>query len=114
MNSIIKTENKDCISFTNDYNFKIEQTEKISSSFLLIKNFKKYYNLEPLFDENLEANQDLDFGIFLNMKKIKTYRKSTEQVIINKGVSSMFKNNMNKLNKKQKSLEYIKNKYGNN
>lgn len=103
---------KECISLTNDYTKGIIKTEKISTGLLLIVNFKKKYNLEIYFDEELEANQDLDFGIQLNNARIETYRYSTEDVIINKGISSMFTSDMNKLNKKQKSLDYIKNKYG--
>lgn len=106
---------KDCISFTNDYNEGITNTHSISSSFLLLKNFKKFYNLEPLFDEYLEANQDLDFGISLNKLGIKTYRNSTKEVIIYKGESSMFSNDLNKIYKKNKTLQYIETKqYGNN
>lgn len=102
----------DCLSLTNDYHKGITPTEKISSGILLLSNFKKKYNLEIYFDENLKANQDLDFGITLNKLGIKTYRKSTKDVIINRGISSMFENNINKLNRKQKSLDYIKNKHG--
>ncbi len=106
---------EDCISLTNDYYKETAETHKISSSFLILKNFKKYYNLEPFFDESLEANQDLDFGIILNKLGIKTYRKSTDEVVIYRGKSSMFKNGMNKLYKKQKALQYIETKhYGNN
>lgn len=104
--------NFDCLSLTNDYHKGITPTEKISSGILLLSNFKKKYNLEIYFDENLKANQDLDFGITLNKLGIKTYRKSTKDVIINRGISSMFENNINKLNRKQKSLDYIKNKHG--
>lgn len=112
LNNIVELDNKDCISFTNDYYNRIEQTEKISSSFILLSNIKKKYNIKVYFDENLEANQDLDFGISLNKAGIKTYRNSTNDVTIYKGVSSIFKSNMNKLNKKQTSLNYIINKYG--
>ena len=44
-NKIFIEEDKDCISFTNDYYINITNTEKISSSFLLLKNFKKHYNV---------------------------------------------------------------------
>lgn len=112
LNSVIIPDNKDCVSFTNDYHYKIEQTEKISSAFILLSNLKKKYDIEVYFDESLEANQDLDFGIILNKVGIKTYRNSSKEVTIYRGSSSMFKSNMNKLNKKQKSLNYIINKHG--
>lgn len=102
----------DCTCFTNDYEKGLKETEQINSAILIISNFKTRYSIEIYFDENLEANQDLDFGITLNLAGIKTYRQSTNNVIINTGVSSMFTNDMNKLNKKQESLEYINNKHG--
>ena len=101
----------DLLSLTNDYDKNLKETSHISSSFMIIKNFNKFYNIKPFFDENLEANQDLDFGINLNSLNIKTYRKSDNRVIIYKGKSSMFNNNMNKLNKKQESLNYINKKW---
>lgn len=112
INSLIY-ENLDCVSFVNDYYKKITETYKISSSLLLLKNFKKFYNKKPYFDETLDANQDLDFGLNLNSLNIKTYRKSSNEVTIYKGKSSMFKNNMNKIIRKQKSLEVILKKYKN-
>ena len=101
----------DCISFTNDYNKDSVKTPSISSSFMIIKNFNKFYNLKPYFDESLEANQDLDFGLTLNNLSLSTYRKSDNRVIIYQGKSSMFTSNMNKLNKKQKALNYINEKW---
>ena len=65
------------------------------------------------FDENLEANQDLDFGTTLNKLRFKTIRNSTEQVEIFRGQSSMFENGADKIYKKQKSLTQIKIKYEN-
>ncbi len=105
-------ERLDCISFNNYYSKEIEETFKISTGLLLISNFKKKYNLKPYFDETLEANQDLDFGLTLNRLGIKTYRKSTDNIIVYKGPSSMFKNKMDNLYKKQTSLTYILNKHG--
>ena len=72
-------------------------------------------NIRPklFFDETLEANQDLDFGIILNKAGFKTIRNSTEQVEIFRGNSSMFENGNDKIYKKQKSLIQIKNKYEN-
>ena len=99
----------DCESYVNDYNKGITITEKISSSFLVLKNIRP----EIFFDETLEANQDLDFGTTLNKLRFKTIRNSTEQVEIFRGQSSMFENGADKIYKKQKSLTQIKNKYEN-
>lgn len=104
-------ENIDCLSLTNDKITGRYETNKISTSFLVISNFKIKYNLEPFFDENLDSNQDLDFGLKLNSLGIKTHREFSDNVVIYRGQSSMFKNNMNKLNKKQKSLDYINKKW---
>lgn len=106
-------ENLDCVSFTNDFTKGYKETSKISSSLLYLKNLKKLYNTEVYFDENLEANQDLDFGISLNKLGVKTFRKSSEEVEIFKGKSSMFSSNMNRLNKKEKALVYILKKHKN-
>ena len=65
------------------------------------------------FDEKLEANQDLDFGITLNNLGFKTIRNSTKQVEIFRGQSSMFENGVDKIYKKQKTLIQIKKKYEN-
>ena len=111
-NKILIADEIDCISLTNDYKKEQKITEKINSSFLIINNFKIKYQLELYFDENLEANQDLDFGIQLNNFNIKTLRQSSEDIVIYRGKSSMFSSNMNRINKKQKSLDYIKKKYG--
>ena len=99
----------DCESYVNDYNKGKTFTEKISSSFLVLRNIR----LMIFFDENLEANQDLDFGTILNKLRFKTIRNSTEQVEIFRGQSSMFENGADKIYKKQKSLTQIKNKYEN-
>ena len=99
----------DCESYVNDYNKGKTFTEKISSSFLVLRNIRPMI----FFDENLEANQDLDFGITLNKLRFKTIRNSTEQVEIFRGQSSMFENGADKIYKKQKSLTQIKNKYEN-
>ena len=99
----------DCESYVNDYNKGKTFTEKISSSFLVLKNIRP----KLFFDETLEANQDLDFGIILNKAGFKTIRNSTEQVEIFRGNSSMFENGSDKIYKKQKSLIQIKNKYEN-
>lgn len=103
--------NYDLLSLTNDSSNLILETKNISSSVMILKNFKKFYNLEPFFDENLEANQDLDFGIKLNSLGIRTYRKSDQRAVIYRGKSSMFATNMAKLNKKQNSLNYIEKKW---
>ena len=99
----------DCESYVNDYNKGKTFTEKISSSFLVLRNIRPMI----FFDENLEANQDLDFGTTLNKLRFKTIRNSTEQVEIFRGQSSMFENGADKIYKKQKSLTQIKNKYEN-
>ena len=99
----------DCESYVNDYNKGKTFTEKISSSFLVLRNIRPMI----FFDENLEANQDLDFGTTLNKLRFKTIRNSTEQVEIFRGQSSMFENGADKIYKKQKSLIQIKNKYEN-
>lgn len=99
----------DCESYVNDYNKGKTFTYKISSSFLVLKNLRP----KVFFDETLEANQDLDFGIVLNNAGFKTIRNSTEQVEIFRGNSSMFENGSDKIYKKQKSLIQIKNKYEN-
>ena len=103
------TPSVDCESYVNDYNKGKTFTEKISSSFLVLKNIRP----KLFFDETLEANQDLDFGIILNKAGFKTIRNSTEQVEIFRGNSSMFENGSDKIYKKQKSLIQIKNKYEN-
>ena len=99
----------DCESYVNDYNKGKTFTYKISSSFLVLRNIRPMI----FFDENLEANQDLDFGTTLNKLRFKTIRNSTEQVEIFRGQSSMFENGADKIYKKQKSLTQIKNKYEN-
>ena len=99
----------DCESYVNDYNKGKTFTYKISSSFLVLKNLRP----KAFFDETLEANQDLDFGIVLNNAGFKTIRNSTEQVEIFRGNSSMFENGSDKIYKKQNSLIQIKNKYEN-
>lgn len=101
----------DCLSLTNDYNKELKNTEKISSAFLILCNFRKKYNLKPYFDKELDSNQDLDFGLNLNRYKIKTYRQSSDIIIINKGTSSMFKNKANMVYRKQQTLKYLINKY---
>lgn len=101
----------DCLSLTNDYSKELIKTEKINSAFLVLSNFKKKYKLTPYFDEELDSNQDLDFGLRLQQYNINTYRQSSDIVIINKGVSSMFKNKANMVYKKQQSLKYITDKY---
>lgn len=103
------TPSVDCESYVNDYNKGKTFTEKISSSFLVLKNIRP----KLFFDETLEANQDLDFGIILNKAGFKTIRNSTEQVEIFRGNSSMFENGVDKIYKKEKSLIQIKNKYEN-
>ena len=103
------TPSVDCESYVNDYNKGKTFTEKISSSFLVLKNIRP----KLFFDETLEANQDLDFGIILNKAGFKTIRNSTEQVEIFRGQSSMFENGVDKIYKKEKSLIQIKNKYEN-
>ena len=99
------TPSVDCESYVNDYNKGKTFTEKISSSFLVLKNIRP----KLFFDETLEANQDLDFGIILNKAGFKTIRNSTEQVEIFRGNSSMFENGVDKIYKKEKSLIQIKN-----
>lgn len=101
--------NTDCESYVNDYYKEKTVTERISSSFLVLKNIRPMI----FFDEKLEANQDLDFGIALNNAGFKTIRNSTEQVEIFRGQSSMFNNGADKIYKKQKSLTQIKMKYEN-
>lgn len=114
LNNKLPKINVDCISYTNDYNKCLLKTEEIGTGLLYIKNFKQLYGKSIFFDEKLEANQDLDFGINLNSQGILTYRYSTEYITIFKGESSMFKSNMSKINKKKKALNYINNKYGRN
>jgi len=98
---------KDFESFTNDFYESSVETHKISSSFLVLKNIRpKIY-----FDESLCANQDLDFGIRLKKEGFKIYRTSTKKVEIFRGTSSMFENGADKIYKKQKALNQIKNKY---
>ena len=99
----------DCESYVNDYNKCKTFTEKISSSFLVLKNIRP----KVFFDETLEANQDLDFGTTLNKAGFKIIRNSTKQVEIFRGQSSMFENGADKIYKKQKSLMQIKIKYEN-
>lgn len=100
---------KDCESFTNDFYESSIETHKISSSFLVLKNIRpKVY-----FDEDLDANQDLDFGINLKLNGFKSYRTSCEKVEIFRGASSMFDNGADKIYKKQKALTQITKKYEN-
>lgn len=103
----ISVDDKDCVSYTNDYDKGFKQTEKISSAFLVLKNIKEY------FDETLDANQDLDFGLMLVNKGYSVYRYSSDIVNINRGQSSMFKNKMYALHKKQEALKIINKKYDN-
>lgn len=103
----ISVDDKDCVSYTNDYDKGFKQTERISSAFLVLKNIKEY------FDETLDANQDLDFGLMLVNKGYSVYRYSSDIVNINRGQSSMFKNKMYALHKKKEALKIINKKYDN-
>lgn len=103
------TPNKDCESLTNDFYESSIETHKISSSFLVLKNIRP----EIYFDEDLDANQDLDFGINLKLNGFKSYRTSCKKVEMFRGASSMFKNGVDKIYKKQKALTKITKKYEN-
>lgn len=102
----------DVLSLTNDYSSELRKTYNISSSFLLIKNINKKYGKKYFFDESLTSNQDLDFGINLITNGLQVYRLKEIKIIINRGKSSMFKNDMEKIKMKSKSLKEIINKWG--
>lgn len=102
----------DVLSLTNDYSSELRKTYNISSSFILLKNINKKYGKKYFFDESLTSNQDLDFGINLVTNDLKVYRLKEKKVIINRGKSSMFKNDMEKIKMKSKSLNEIINKWG--
>lgn len=108
------TEIRDCICFTNDYSGKIKENGDLGISLLLLRNFRKAYNIRPCFDENLDACDDYDFGLTLKSLGIKVCRYPTDNVVIYRGQSSMFTNGMNKLYKNQMALNYISNKNGRN
>lgn len=99
--------NSDCVSFTNDFRKNDCNTTNISSALLKLKNLKKHYNTKLYFDENLEANQDFDFARNLLHSKFSTEIINSKNVQINKGVSSMFKNPQERLQKKIDSYKLI-------
>jgi hypothetical protein len=101
----------DCLSLTNDYNKKIIKTVFINSAFLIICNFYKKYNIKLYFDEALDSNQDIEFGLNLLKNNINSYRLFSSDIVINKGISSMFKDMGDRIYKKQQSLKYINDKY---
>lgn len=95
------------LSLTNDFSEELKETSEISSSILILKKLtEKLY-----FDESLNANQDLDFGINLTRNGFKTYRLKDTSVILNRGKSVMFTNPMQKLYLKKVALEKIKLKW---
>lgn len=104
LNNNVAVGSKKCVSFTNDYKKGYTLTSSISTSFLVLKNIGEY------FDENMDANQDLDFGIQLNKKGIETWRYSSDEVNVYRGKSSMFKNKAEAIYRKRKALEKINRK----
>lgn len=97
----------DVLSLTNDFSSELKETHEISSSLLIIKKLSE----RIYFDESLNANQDLDFGINLTRNGFKTYRLKDTSVLLNRGKSVMFNNPMHKLYLKRVSLEKIKIKW---
>lgn len=97
----------DVLSLTNDFSSELKETYEISSSLLIIKKLSK----RIYFDESLNANQDLDFGINLTKNGFKTYRLKDISVVLNRGKSVMFKTPMQKVYLKKLSLEKIKIKW---
>ena len=101
----------DCICFKNDYNKGLTETFKISASLMLLRNFRKAYNIIPFFDESLLAAEGIDFGMTLNELGIKTYRKSTDDIIVFKGQSSIFENPLKKVYELTQDYKYLYNKH---
>jgi hypothetical protein len=97
----------DVLSLTNDFSEELKETHEISSSLLIIKKLSE----RLYFDESLNANQDLDFGINLTRNGFKTYRLKDTSVVLNRGKSVMFNNPMHKLYLKKATLEKIKIKW---
>lgn len=97
----------DVLSLTNDLSTELRETHEISSSILIIKKLSK----RIYFDESLNANQDLDFGINLTRNGFKTYRLKDTSVMLNRGKSVMFDNPMQKIRMKNESFEKIKIKW---
>jgi hypothetical protein len=102
----------DVLSLVNDKREKIFETPFIHSTVLIIKNLNKLYNKKIFFDETLDANQDYDFGINLVKNGCKVITLNTEQIIINKNKSVMFDNQMQRLYKKNETLQKIIKKWG--
>lgn len=102
----------DVLSLVNDYTPELRETHSISSSFLLIKNINKKYGKKCYFDESLTSNQDLDFGVNLVSNGLLVYRLKESKIKINRGKSSMFKNDNEKAKMKAKTLNTIINKWG--
>jgi len=97
----------DLLSLTNDYSSELKKTHEISSSFFILKNLdNKLY-----FDEMLDANQDLDFGINLVNNGYECFRLKDENIVINRGKSVMFDNPMQKIHRKSVALDKIKIKW---
>lgn len=94
------------LSLTNDYSSELKETYAISSSIMILKNIRNMY-----FDETLDANQDVDFGLNLVHNGFKCFRLKDTNVIINRGKSVMFDNPMQRLYKKSLSLDKIKIKW---
>lgn len=111
--TIIESNDFDCISFIENKYGGITATEKINSSFMKIKNLNKKYKVKVYFDNQLDSNQDFDFGCNLKYHNISVGVVRTMGIQRNKGCSSMFKSNMDRIIKKEKSLFYVKNKWKN-
>lgn len=98
---------QDAISLVNDKRKRIIETAKISSSILFMNNLNKKYNKKIYFDEALSSNQDLDFGINLERNGIKVITLNTTGIILNKEKSVMFDNVMQKIKRKEDTLNKI-------
>lgn len=97
----------DVTSLVNDKRPEIVETPMISSAIMVVKNLKKKYDKELYFDESLESNQDYDFGLNLVSNGLKVGTLNTQQVVINKGKSVMFDNQMQRLYRKNQTLHTI-------
>ena len=97
----------DVLSLTNDFSDELNKTHMLSSSvFYLKKLSKKLY-----FDETLNANQDMDFGLNLVKNGFLVFRIKDNKIKLNRGKSVMFENQMNRLYLKDEALKKIKLKW---
>ncbi len=102
----------DVLSLVNDKRGKLVATAWIYTCILIVKNLNKKYGKKVYFDESLDSNQDLDFGINLKLNKFKVFILNTTNITINKGKSVMFENQMQRLCEKNKTLQIILKKWG--